>query len=59
MDLKMDRVTIAYLLIAIIAMAMIALLVFVYRNTSKSKYKRLMRREFAARSRRHAKLHGE
>ncbi|MEP2723058.1 hypothetical protein [Roseibium sp.] len=55
----MDRETIAYLLIVILAVAMIATLVFAYQNTPKRKYKRLMKREYAARREQQAKLHGE
>ena len=59
MELEMDRVIIAYLLIAIIAVALVAVLVFAYQNTPKRRYKRLMKREHAARRQHQAKLHGE
>lgn len=55
----MDRETIAYVLIVILAVAMIAVAVFAYQNTPKRRYKRLMKRENAARRQHHAKLHGE
>lgn len=55
----MDRETIAYLLIVILAVAMIATLVFAYQNTPKRKYKRSMRRQYAARREQPTKFQGE
>ena len=48
----MDRETIAYLLIVILALAVIATAVFAYWNTPKRRYKRRMKQH-------QTKLHGE
>jgi cbb3-type cytochrome oxidase subunit 3 len=58
-ELQMDRETIAYLLIVILAVAMIATLVFAYQNTPKRKYKRSMKRQYAARREQPTKLQGK
>ncbi len=45
----MDRETIAYLLIVVMAIAIVTAMMFAFHNTPKRKYKRLMKREHALR----------
>ncbi|WP_168157341.1 hypothetical protein [Erythrobacter sp. QSSC1-22B] len=55
----MDRETIAYLLIVVLAIATVAAMVFAYQNTPKRKHKRLLKQQYASRREQQAKRHSD